>query len=248
MRPCVPAASIKFSITFQPPNGETAGIKTGLLTVYTTRGQSKSVRLRGIATTGTGGSNEPSLQRILDLYQIPDNVGDADPTTDDFPDPPATPNDQLNIETLQKAGPGVVTAFPIAAFIQVVNPISLDFGYYTGLTDSTGQHQLSTLADTDAQSVNPNPTGSITFDPGSTPFGLYVTYPGLSRTSFSQSEFNIWETNSAARTKARFYPLKNKDGTLVPNSYVVAFEDLTKAIGEDFQDGVYIIQNVEPST
>ena len=66
-------------------------------------------------------------------------------------------------------------------------------------------------------------------------------------TAFSQAEFNIFETNAAARRKARFYPLVSKDHSIVPNSYVVAFEDLTKAIGEDFQDGVFVIQNVMPA-
>src|SRR5438067_1711872 len=40
-----PGASIKFSIVFDPPTGTGAGIKTGLLTVLTTSGASKSVRL-----------------------------------------------------------------------------------------------------------------------------------------------------------------------------------------------------------
>src|SRR6185295_19368606 len=38
-----PGASIKFSITFDPTSGAAAGIKTGLLTVLTTRNESKSV-------------------------------------------------------------------------------------------------------------------------------------------------------------------------------------------------------------
>ncbi|MEM6314265.1 MAG: choice-of-anchor D domain-containing protein, partial [Planctomycetota bacterium] len=42
--------------------------------------------LRGIGTTGLDGQNEPSLQRILDLYQIPVNVGDPDPDTTHYPD------------------------------------------------------------------------------------------------------------------------------------------------------------------
>src|SRR6476660_560518 len=36
-----PGASIKFSIVFDPPSGTATGIKTGLLTVQTTSGQSK---------------------------------------------------------------------------------------------------------------------------------------------------------------------------------------------------------------
>ncbi len=241
-----PGVAIKFSLVFNPPANETAGIKTGLFTVLTTRDTSKSVRLRGIATTGLGGSNEPSLQRILDLYQIPDNVGDSDPTTDALDVPPVTPNSALNIQTLQKAGAGNVTAYPIAAFVQVVNP-SLDFGYYTN-SNANDKTQLFTLANTDAQSVNPNATGSITFNPGATPFGLYVTYPGVPQTSYSESALNTWEPTVADRRKALFYPLKNKDGSLVPNSYVVAFEDLTASVGVDYQDGVFIIQNVKPAS
>lgn len=240
-----PGASIKFSLVFDPKSGASAGIKTGLLTVQTTRGDSKSVRLRGIATTGLGGSNEPSLQRIMDLYQYPVNVGDSDAASNALDEPPVTPNSALNIQRLTKAGAGVVTAYPIAAFIQVLDP-SLYFGYYNG-TDGSSKHQLFTLADTDAQTVNPNATGSLTFDPGSASFGLYTTFPGLSRTVYSQSSLNTFETDSSARSKTRFFPLKNKDGSTVANSYIVAVEDLEANIGVDFQDGVFVIQNVKPA-
>jgi len=46
-----------------------------------------------------GGQNEPSLQRILNAFQIPVNVGDADgESTASFPTPrPAgTPNDEVS--------------------------------------------------------------------------------------------------------------------------------------------------------
>ena len=235
-----PGASIKFSIVFDPPQGEDPGIKTGLLTVLTTTGASKSVRLRGIATTGIGGANEPSLQRVLELFQYRVAVGDSDSSTNALDIPPVTPNDELDIESLVKAGPGPVTVFPIASYIQVVNP-SLRFGYYTP-GNASAKTELFTLADTDAQSVNPNATGTITFDPGSTSFGLYATYPGLSRTAYTESALNTWESTIANRRKARFYPVRNKDHSIDPNSYLIAFEDLDS--GEDFNDGVFIIKNV----
>ena len=43
--------------------------------------------------------------------------------------------------------------------------------------------------------------------------------------------------------KMRFYPLKNADGSIVPNAYVFAFEDYNKAY--DFNDVVGIILNVQ---
>ena len=51
-----------------------------------------NVNLRGLTTAGTGGNNEPSLQRILQLYQINDNVGtsDASQTRNWFTTPPLT--------------------------------------------------------------------------------------------------------------------------------------------------------------
>ena len=220
-----PGVAVKFSVVFNPPANLTAGIKTALFTVLTTRDTSKSVRLRGIATTGIGGSNEPSLQRILDLYQIPDNVGDSNPNDNALTEPPVTPNSELSIQTFTKAAAGNVTVYPIAEFApDDANP-SMLFGHYTP-GNASAKTQLFTLADTDAQTVNPNPVGSITFDPGSASFGLYATFPSLSRTSYSQSSLNTWESNTADRRKARFYPLKNPDGTVVPHAYVFGIRRL----------------------
>src|SRR5207302_5585200 len=103
--------------------------------------------------------------------------------------------------------------------------------------------------DTDAQSVNPNAVGSITFDPGSSTFGLYATFPSIKnadnsqRTAFSEDALNTWDANASNRRKARFFPLKSKDGTVTPNAYVVAFEDLD--VMPDFQDALIVIMNVK---
>ena len=74
-----PGQSVNVSIVFNPPSTTSAGIKTATLEIKSNDANTptKTVSLRGLATTGTGGTNEPSLQRILDLYQIPVNVGDA---------------------------------------------------------------------------------------------------------------------------------------------------------------------------
>src|SRR5205823_15042819 len=49
----------------------------------------------------------------------------------------------------------------------------------------------------------------------------------------------------ANRRKVRFYPLKNSDGTVVPNAYVFAFEEYTLAY--DQNDVIGIIRNVKPA-
>ena len=40
-----------------------------------------TIPLKGLGTKGLGGTNEPSLQQILDTFDIKINVGDDDPTT-----------------------------------------------------------------------------------------------------------------------------------------------------------------------
>ena len=41
----------------------------------------------------------------------------------------------------------------------------------------------------------------------------------------------------------RTYPLKNRAGQLVPNSYLVGFEE---AANGDYQDFVFVLENVVP--
>ena len=66
-----------------------------------------NVPLRGLGTSGTGGANEPSLQRVLDLHQIPIVTGDRDALTTvlyDGSNPLNTPNDEISIPRFVKSG------------------------------------------------------------------------------------------------------------------------------------------------
>src|SRR5205085_1440817 len=87
------------------------GVQTATLTIKSndTTMPTVTVNLRGLGTTGEGGSNEPSLQRLLDLFQIPDNVGDTNPADTTFPVPPAQPNDEVTLQRMMKAGDGNVS-------------------------------------------------------------------------------------------------------------------------------------------
>ena len=204
-----------------------------------------NVNLRGIGMNGTevaNGLNEPSLQRILDLFQIPDNVGDNDPTTTVFPAQPVKPNDEVTGERFLKAGDGNVSIQLLSIFDNLKSP-SLDFGYYNP-GSPTEKTQLFSDPQADAQSVDPTPVGNTTFDPGSSMFGLYGIFPAFTnRAVYTEDSLNTWEPVVANRTKVRFYPLKNADGSVVPNAYVFAFEEYDKAY--DQNDVVGIIRNVK---
>src|SRR5690349_9664809 len=87
------------------------GIRTATLTVKTNDSAhaSNSIALRGLGTAGNAGLLEPSLQRILDLFQVPDKVGEPHPEQTAFPIPPATPNDEVQMQRMVKAGSGKVS-------------------------------------------------------------------------------------------------------------------------------------------
>src|SRR5205807_5753169 len=97
---------------------------------------------------------------------------------------------------------------------------------------------------TDSQSVNPTPSGNMSFDPGSGMFSIYGVFPAFTnREVYQEDSLNTWEPTAANRRKIRFYPLKNADGTVVPNAYVFAFEEYT--LSYDQNDVVGIIRNVK---
>src|SRR5205814_2462658 len=188
-------------------------------------------------------NNEPSLQRILDLFQIPDNVGDTNPADTTFPVPPSLPNDEVTMQRLMKAGDGNVTVDLLAVFDNAKTPAT-KFGYYFPGTNDLKTELFIVPNSTDSQSVNPQLSGITGFDPGSALFSIYGVFPAFTnREVYSEDSLNTWEPNAANRRKVRFYPLKNSDGTVVPNAYIFAFEEYTLAY--DQNDVVGIIRNVK---
>jgi fibronectin type 3 domain-containing protein len=220
------------------------GIQTATLNINSNAGNAAQMQiaLRGIGTTGNGGTNEPSLQRILDLYQIPVTVGDNNSADTTFPMPPTTPNDEVVMPRLLKAGNGSVSVELLGVFANndVAGP---SLGYYEPGTPEFKTVLFGTKQ-SEAQSVSATPQGNTTFDPGSSMFSLVGIFPKFTnREVYSEDSLNTWESNSANRRKVRFYPLKNSDGTVVPNAYVFAFEEYN--VTYDQNDIVGIIRNVK---
>lgn len=245
-----PGASVNISVRFTPPADTTPGLKIATLQIDSNDPATPAVvDLRALATVGTGGANEPSLQRIMDLYQIPNNVGDSNPDDTFIDMPAALPNDELPIQRLRRAASGPVTITPLAVFGLKVSPV-LRFGYYQpGYT--SGKTELLTVPNADFQSVNPRLLGATRFDPGTAPFSLYTTFPGFknsdgqTRVAYSEDHLNYWEANPVAKHKIRFWPMKDQSGAVVANAYVFAVEDFND--GYESNDFVGIITNVKRS-
>ena len=214
------------------------------------------VALRGLGVAGTGGANEPSLARILRTWQIPTIVGDGPNDSGEgdtaYPlNPDPSSQEVSGMQRLVKAGAGPVTVEVLAAEAINTDP-SVRFGYYKpGNRGWDAKTELFTISGADAQSLQATPRGVTSFDPGQSPFGLYTIYPGfqnatkdggLPREVFSEDALNLWDANAANRHKVRFFPLRERNGNIVPNAYIVAFEEFDNAF--DSNDLVAIVRNV----
>lgn len=209
--------------------------------------RTQEIPLRGMGQRGAGGDLEPSLQKVLDLHRIPVNVGDSNPETTKFTVPASQPNDEVDLQTFKKAGPGKVTIQMIGLFVNEASP-AWSMGYYTDLgnVDTQPAPLITVPSAEDSQSAAPRVAGRTSFDPGDQTIGIWTSFPAFrGRKAFSQDAMNPWEPKSQNRKKIRFYPLKNPDGTKVPNAYIFAAEDWN--VDYDFQDGIGIIRNVKPA-
>lgn len=209
-----------------------------------------TVGLRGLPTKGEGGSLEPSLQRVIDTFGLPINVGDSNP--DDYLlGTPTSDSDEVVIQALQRADPTKTVSIRPLAMFGVKSGPAVRLGYYSpGQIES--RKELWYVPIESAQSVNPIVYGQTLINPGDTPFALFTQWPGFynldgtTRIVYQEDGLNAtWETNSSQTRKMRFYPFVDQFGNAAPNTYLVAVEEYTQ--NYDNQDLLFIISNVKPA-
>jgi hypothetical protein len=199
-----------------------------------------SVSVRGLGLAGRFGALEPSLQRVLDVLEIPVTVGDGDVATSKLDGPAG--NEEVAMPLLKKAGPGAVRMTMLASFSWEFDPVAR-FGWYRA-KGSLVRRELFTLPSGQSQRLMPTTKGMMTFDPKDWTFGLYSSWLIEPHgDSFSQDELNTWDTSVDRGHKVRFYPYRTPSGRTVANSYVVAMEE---GLNSDFEDAVMVIENVMP--
>ncbi|HET6249755.1 MAG TPA: fibronectin type III domain-containing protein, partial [Tepidisphaeraceae bacterium] len=210
------------------------------------------ITLHGIGTAGQYGSLEPSLVQVLRAFNIPTIVGagpdDANINTVPYPITPDASSQEVDMQRMVAATSGPVTITPLASFSTATSPVS-DIGYYTPGNPSATT-QLFDIAMADSQTLNPTAVGSTSFNPGTTPFGLYALFPGVSTPNsapdqhYSEDSLNTPLDPNNPR-KIRFFPYETSDGTVVPNTFVFAVEDYNDAtVYNSFVNFVGIISNV----
>ncbi len=208
-----------------------------------------TINLRGLGTQGYGGNNEPSLQAILNVYNIPINVGDDNPSTNilhSSVQDGSLLGEELSIQKFEKSSDMPVEIELLAVYGPTSTSPVVNLGWYQSGNTATEQALIS-VANTptnNAQNINPIATGANSFDLDlSTPFGFYTEWPFFSnRKIYSEDALNTF--SGAIPHHVRVYAMKNTAGQIVPNQYIVAFEENTT--GFDYQDVVMLVKNVKP--
>lgn len=247
-----PGVQRNYTIQFNADN--TLGVKNATLRIYSTDPHRKglyNVPLRGLVTAGQGTTLEPSLQTVFNFFNFGIDAGEASHANDPYYVASGT-SEAVDMQSLVKADPSQpVTMAPLALFTNAATP-AVRMGYYTpGLLDSE-KYLWYTPGDS-AQSVAPSVYGLTKFDPGTQPFGLVTQYPAFAnadasaRNVYSENALNLtWDANPF--THMKFFPYKDANGNVVPNSYIVAEEEYENKNVYDNQDLIFIVRNVKPAS
>lgn len=244
-----PGQQVTVNVAFDP---DIEGVKGASLQITSNDAAqpNASVNLRGLGTLGLSDQNEPSLQWILDTYEIAVTVGDDNPATTPIHSTVGGTapllGQEVSLPQFQVANAAApVTVEALAAYGQLTDPVG-QLGYYPIGSPNT-RTQILEVPGGNAQTLNPVVNGMLSFNlPANTNFGVYTTWPAFGgRASFSQDALNTWEPQVNERHKLRVYPLRDSVGTLVPNAFIFTFEAYTE--GFDYNDIVFVMRNVRPS-
>lgn len=229
-----PNATATIQVAFLP-NG-TVGSLSAQLTI-TEGGSTTTVGLYGLSAPGLEGSNEPSLNAIVQTLGYSIDVGGTQLILDKGPDPIG---DEVLVPLFQQAGSGVVTMRPVARY-SPGGPLA--YGYYVPNGNAESIQEVGTVAGDQGQALNPTRSaGEITFDPGTQTFGFYADVTSYAaQKTFTEDARNTGPLPHAVRT----YPVKNRSGAAVANTYLVCMEPASNG---DYQDYVFLVSNVKPAT
>lgn len=239
--------SISFSVAFNPSS---AGLKTATIAINSDASSNPavSVLLRGLGVAGNGSVNEPSLQALLNLLEIEANVGDDSVSTPLINTNVALQKaqllgDEISLQKFVKAGAGAVTITPLAVFGPTDSSTIVGMGWYKSGRPATGS-ELFTVHNSptsNGQTVNVKFTGALSFDPATDTFGFFSHWPHFND-RYIYSEDNLNTFSGSVPHHVRVYPYR-KNGTLIPNTYLVTFEETTSKL--DYNDLIFLVSNVK---
>ena len=225
------------NISFVPTAPGTAQAELELTSTDPDNAQVR-VGLYGLGSLGEQGENEPSLQQIVDTLGYKVAVGSSQLRLGTGAE---AVGDEVMVPLFERAGPGPVTLTVVARYgPETVFP----YGFFTlgGATDAQGRpierplrREVGLVAAEHAQRLLPPPEqGTLTFTPGDEVFGVYGQ-------AGEGTQYSLDALNDGLEHALRVYPLRDRNGTPVPNSFLLGLEE---AQNGDYQDAVFVLGNV----
>ena len=195
------------------------------------------IGLYGLGSRGDGGADEPSLQQIVDTLGYHIKAGDVAAPGD------ALAGEEVRAPLFERAGSGPVTLSVVARY----GPHEgLSYGMFTVAGGEPTVNEVGRSATQAAQELLP-PTSSsalsttkTSFDPGSQPFGVWAGGDAQ-----GSKQYSLDGLNPGSAHMVRVYPLHDRAGNLVADSYLLSFESGDKA--RDFQDALFVLSHVRLS-
>lgn len=231
-------ATLTLNIQFNPPSNLEGSLSAALrVTNNSPSTPTFDFGLYGLSLRGLEGNNEPPLHQVVTTLGHAINVGGTGLILGVNPAPIGA---EVIAQLFQRASNGPVTLRPVARFSPNEQ---LPFGYYFPVTGGQPTlNQTAVIASGQFQTLNPAivPGGTLSFDPGTAAFGIFVNSLSFNRRSYTQDSLNTGTPHAV-----RVYPLRDRSGTLIANSYLICFED---AANGDYQDYVFVLSNVTPAT
>ncbi|SEI72848.1 PKD repeat-containing protein, partial [Cyclobacterium xiamenense] len=230
--------SITYTVTYAPDlTSSNLGYQEAVLEIATDNPDQPllEVGLHALKKTGYEGGNEPPLQDVVDALGISINVGWtslSDGTQ------AVLKGDEVLVQQWVKAGPEAVKITPVGRYSPNEE---IPFGWYTR-DETVTLNEVGVMSGVFGQHQTLYPeisSGTDTFDPLGAVFGVYVTSQVFNRTNYTEDDLN---TGGVAR-RVRTYPVIDREGNPVENSYLINFEDATNG---DYQDYMFVIENVIP--
>ena len=227
-----PGGRAEAAVSFVPP---ASGTRRASLQLGSNDDENSFVEigLYGLGSRSDGEADEPSLQQVVDTLGYGVNVADsALAATGNTP-----LGDEIAAPLFERAAEGPVTLRVVARY----GPSEpLPYGVFTLGDAAPVTQEVGEVAAKDAQELLPPlGRGDASFEPGTAPFGVYAeTGSGV---RYSLEGLNEGDTPHALRV----YPLRDRDGNPVANSYLLGLE--AGDASRDFQDALFVIGNVRPS-
>ena len=229
----VAGGHLALTLVFAPDGGGPIGPVSGKVQVHSDVAGDLTLSLYGLVTPGLQGANEPPLLDVVQTLGYDIDVGWSNLAGGMESTPKG---DEVQVSRFVRATASEVTMDPVARYAP---DEAVPFGYTS--PDGGTLHPIATLVVGQEQTLLPDiqTGGKRAFNPGDAPFGLYVHDQTNAR-----NDYTLDALNAAPQHRTRVYPLKNRQGLAVPNSYLVGFEEASNG---DYQDFVFVLGNAKPA-